>query len=85
MTDCPVCPILRKRLHDVEEAAEQYLAVVQVTGEARMKAAEVLTQALSSDFRTAVLMSHDMTPEQRDYWLAESDKHEAAHQGEEQP
>lgn len=75
---CNVCPMLRKRIHDLEEAAENYIEVVTVTGEARMAAMATLQAALTVTFKDAILSSHDMTDEQREFWLNEIAKHEAA-------
>lgn len=71
ITDAELIALLRKRLHDLEEAAENYIEVVTETGERRMAAMAQLQSALSSDFKTAILTSYDMTDEQRSYWLSE--------------
>lgn len=77
-TDAELITLLRKRLHDVEKAAETYLEVVESTGAERMKAYADLRTALTTDFRTALLCSSDTTDEQRTYWLNEIEKDAAA-------
>jgi hypothetical protein len=46
--------------------------VMAKTGEERAVAYERVIDALTTDFRTAVLISADMTEEQRRYWLEKS-------------
>jgi hypothetical protein len=78
ISDAELIALLRKRLHDLEEAAENYIEVVTETGERRMAAMVQLQAALSSDFKTAILCSHGMTPEQRAHWLAKIAEDDAA-------
>ena len=78
ISDADLIALLRKRLHDVEQAAQDYLVVTTDTGRLREEAHTKLVAALTTDFRTATLTSHGMTREQRAHWLGESDKHEAS-------
>ena len=75
---CDVCPMLRRRLSDLEEAVERYIVVMNETGSQRVDALKPVIDALATDFKTAILSSADMTDEQRAYWLAESARHESS-------
>lgn len=74
---CPVCPLLRRRLHDVEEAAENYLQVIIQTGDLRVAAHDALVKALTVDFKTAILSAHDISDVTRKFWLDQIADHEA--------
>jgi hypothetical protein len=76
--ECATCDLLRKRLHDVEEAAENYILTITQTGALREEAHKKMVAALTSDFKTAILTSHDMTPAQRAHWLGEIEKNAAS-------
>lgn len=75
---CPICPLLRKRLHDVEEAAENYIEVILTTGDLRVEAHKKLVAALTTDVKTAILAAHDFSDVDRKLWLDQSEQHEAA-------
>jgi hypothetical protein len=62
--------IVRQRLALVEAAAGSLLDVFNRTGEERKAAVDALLAALTTDFRTAVVCSADMTDEQRAKWLS---------------
>lgn len=70
--DGRIIALLRKRLSDLELAVMDWQAVMAKTGEERAVAYERVIDALTTDFRTAVLTSADMTEEQRRYWLEKS-------------
>lgn len=61
---------VRGRLRTVEEAAEHLLEVFSGTGNDRKIAIDQLVAALTTDFRTQVICSDDMTDQQRAEWLA---------------
>lgn len=69
MTDQELIALLRGRLATVEAAAENLLDVFNHTGEARKVAVDRLVAALTTDFKTAVACSPDMTDAHRAEWL----------------
>lgn len=77
LPDCDTCSMLRRRLSALEEAVERFIVVMNETGAQRMEALTPVVDALTTDFRTAILSSADMTPEQRGYWLTEIELHKA--------
>jgi hypothetical protein len=107
-TEQQIIAILRKRLTTVEQAAEDFLAVLEETGNKRsavfhrmdadweqmnmlpssvrdflvsyvatmpprLKAAQDLKAALTTDFYTALLQCDDVTDEQLAEWFAKQD------------
>jgi hypothetical protein len=68
-TDQELIALLRNRLTDLEMAVMDWQDVMQRTSKERAAAWDAVTAALTTDFRTAVLTSSDMTEEQRQQWL----------------
>lgn len=71
-TDREYLDALRRQLHNLEASVTTFNDVLMRTGKEREEAWRAVMSSLVMDFALAVYASVDTTPEQRAYWLHES-------------